>query len=218
VSDERGGDGRDAGAEGEDEDDAGADGSDGEGSPRESRADRLRRRRGAQRERVEEFSDVGTGEDEEPPEAAADDAASDRTVTGDVAMRDAATGSAGQGQRSAVDGDAPTRTDESTATDGSATVDGDDGGSDIDASTGSDERLGTSVKEEQVGTYMYLPESQKKEVERRYTVLKAEFEYEFERDFEKNRHFFPLLVEHGLSGLDEADAEDVRGMLESLDR
>lgn len=33
-----------------------------------------------------------------------------------------------------------------------------------------------SVKEEQVGTYMYLPESQKKEVERLYNVLKADYE------------------------------------------
>ncbi|MFC6727019.1 hypothetical protein ACFQE1_22085, partial [Halobium palmae] len=76
----------------------------------------------------------------------------------------------------------------------------------------------TSVKEEQVGTYMYLPKRQKKDVERRYTVLKADFEYEFDRDFEKNRHFFPLLVEHGLRRLEEASATDVREMLRALDR
>ena len=73
-----------------------------------------------------------------------------------------------------------------------------------------------SVKEEQVGTYMYLPEPQKKEVERLYSVLKADYEYEFDEEFEKNRHFFPILIQHGLDGLDGLDASDVREHLEGL--
>lgn len=71
----------------------------------------------------------------------------------------------------------------------------------------------TSVKEEQIGTYMYLPESQKKEVERLYTVLKADYEYEFEDEFEKNRHFFPMLIQYRLDGL---EASEVRDKLDSL--
>lgn len=73
-----------------------------------------------------------------------------------------------------------------------------------------------SVKEEQVGTYMYLPESQKKEVERLYSILKADYEYEYDEEFEKNRHFYPLLIQYGLDGLDSLDASDIRTRLESI--
>ena len=73
-----------------------------------------------------------------------------------------------------------------------------------------------SVKEEQVGTYMYLPKSQKKEIERLYSILKADFEYEFDTEFEKNRHFFPLLVQYGLDGLDGLDASEVKERLDSM--
>ncbi|MFC6993521.1 hypothetical protein ACFQH3_18450 [Haladaptatus sp. GCM10025707] len=74
----------------------------------------------------------------------------------------------------------------------------------------------SSVKEEQVGTYMYLPESQKKELERVYTVAKAQYEYEFDADFEKNRHFFPLLIQYGIETLDGASAADIKALLEDL--
>lgn len=76
----------------------------------------------------------------------------------------------------------------------------------------------TSVKDEQVGTYMYLPEWQKKELDRVYGLLKAQYEYEFDADFEKNRHFFPLVVRHGLETLDGASAADVDEYLSRLDR
>jgi hypothetical protein len=72
------------------------------------------------------------------------------------------------------------------------------------------------VKSEQVGTYMYLPKSQKKELERLYNVLKADYEYEYDTDFEKNRHFYPLVVQYGLDGLDNLDASEIRERLESL--
>jgi hypothetical protein len=147
---------------------------------RESRADRLRRRRGAQRERVEDDPESDT----EERTGAEPDHADGKAV----------------GEPNAVDG---VEADSAVAT--------------ADADTDTDAEAGGSVKDEQVGTYMYLPKDQKREVEHRYTVLKAEFEYAFDRDFEKNRHFFPLLVEHGLSGLDGADADDVRGMLQSLE-
>lgn len=74
----------------------------------------------------------------------------------------------------------------------------------------------SSVKDEQVGTYMYLPQSQKKELDRLYNILKAEYEYEFDEEFEKNRHFFPLVVQHGLDGLDSLDASEIKDRLESV--
>ena len=73
-----------------------------------------------------------------------------------------------------------------------------------------------SVKEEQVGTYMYLPQSQKKEIERLYNVLKAEFEYEYDDEFEKNRAFYPLLVQYGLDGLEDLDAQTIKTYLDGL--
>ena len=71
-----------------------------------------------------------------------------------------------------------------------------------------------TVKQEQVGTYMYLYESQKKEIDRLYNVLKAEYEFEFDHEFEKNRHFYPLLVRHGLDGLESLDALEIKERLE----
>ena len=73
-----------------------------------------------------------------------------------------------------------------------------------------------SVKDEQVGTYMYIPESQKKEIERLYNVLKAEYEYEYDEEFEKNRSFYPLLVQHGLESLEGLDAEELRSRLQEI--
>jgi hypothetical protein len=72
------------------------------------------------------------------------------------------------------------------------------------------------VKEEQVGTYMYLPQSQKKELERLYNVLKAEYEYEYDEQFEKNRAFYPLVVKYGFESLDSMDISEVRDSLETL--
>jgi hypothetical protein len=74
-----------------------------------------------------------------------------------------------------------------------------------------------SVKDEQVGTYMYLPESQKRELSRVFNVTKAEYEYEFDEEFEKNRHFYPLLVQFGIETLDDASATEVRALLDELD-
>jgi hypothetical protein len=73
-----------------------------------------------------------------------------------------------------------------------------------------------SVKEEQTPVYMYLPESQTRELKRLYNVLKAEYEYEYDEDFEKNRHFYPLLVQYGLDGLEGSNASELRERLASL--
>lgn len=85
-----------------------------------------------------------------------------------------------------------------------------------DDSTGESSTDDRSVKEEQVGTYMYLPGSQKRELKRVFNVIKAQYEYEFDEKFEKNRHFYPLLVQFGIESLDGASASEVRDLLEEL--
>lgn len=87
--------------------------------------------------------------------------------------------------------------------------------SDSDPEGGSSTVEGT-VKDEQVGTYMYVPKTQKKQIQRCYNVLKAEYEYEFERSFEKNRHFYPLLIQYGLDSLDGLDAMEIQDRLDSI--
>ena len=76
----------------------------------------------------------------------------------------------------------------------------------------------TTVKDEQVGTYMYLPETQTKLLKRRFNVLKAEYEFEYDDEFEKNRHFYPLVVKYGLDDLDGLEASEIRERLDGLDR
>ena len=101
---------------------------------------------------------------------------------------------------------------ESTDTPPAATAPGKE--SDPDAAETTEESA--SIKDEQVGTYMYIPESQKRELQRCYNVLKAEYEYEFDTTFEKNRHFYPLLVQYGLDGLDSLDATEIQTRLDRL--
>lgn len=99
----------------------------------------------------------------------------------------------------------------------SASVDADTGTAGTTATTSDDSiNQKSTVREEQVGTYMYIPEWQKKEIQRQYNVLKAEYEYEFEDAFEKNRHFYPLLVQYGLDSLDGLDAMEIQDMLDSI--
>ena len=89
-----------------------------------------------------------------------------------------------------------------------------EGDSTGDDQTGDSER-DVPIKEKQVGTYMYLPETQTKELRRLYNVLKAEYEFEYDEEFEKNRHFYPLIIQHGLDGLDGLDASEIRDRLEA---
>lgn len=81
-----------------------------------------------------------------------------------------------------------------------------------------DEQSGSakpSVKDEQVGRYLYLPERQNKRIDQVYNRLKADYEFEYDEELEKNRHYYPLLVKYGLEGLDGFDASDVRDALDS---
>lgn len=85
-----------------------------------------------------------------------------------------------------------------------------------DPETAEDSSREASVKEEQVGTYMYLPKTQAKDLKRLYNVLKAEYEFEFDDEFEKNRHFYPLVVQYGLESLDGMDASEIKERLEEM--
>lgn len=85
-----------------------------------------------------------------------------------------------------------------------------------DEATASNTSDSVSIKDEQIGTYMYLPEFQTKELRRLYNVLKAEYEFKYDDEFEKNRHFYPLVVQYGLDGLDGLDMSEIRSRLEQL--
>ena len=75
----------------------------------------------------------------------------------------------------------------------------------------------SNVKKDQVGTYMYLPENQHQELSRQFNLLKAEYEYVYNEEFEKNRHFYPLVIEYGLESLESLDASEIQEKLDSLD-
>ncbi len=73
-----------------------------------------------------------------------------------------------------------------------------------------------SLKDELVGTYMYLPEGLKEDVDRYYKKLSGDYEFEYGDELEKNRHYYQLVVRHGFEAVREADTEEVREMVEAL--
>jgi len=75
----------------------------------------------------------------------------------------------------------------------------------------------TSVKEDRPAQMMYLPESMQREMNRQFGMLETEFEYEFGEDFEKNRHYFPLIVKAGLDSLDELDVQEIKDKIDNLE-
>lgn len=75
----------------------------------------------------------------------------------------------------------------------------------------------TSVKEDRPAQMMYLPESMQREMNRQFGMIETEYEYEFSEDFEKNRHYFPLLIKAGLDSLDGLDIEDIKDKIDSFD-
>jgi len=141
----------------------------------DSRASRLRSRRGRARRRADEQQGAGDDTNDGGPEESTES-------TNGTATTDTGDGESAADQESSVKQDGPSG----------------------------------SVKDERVGTYMYLPESQKRELERVYGTLKVQYEYEFDEEFEKNRHFFPAVVRHGLENLDGMDATEVRAVVEDL--
>ncbi len=74
-----------------------------------------------------------------------------------------------------------------------------------------------SVKDARVGTYMYLPETQRTELNFRYKELNLAYERAFGDELEKNRHFYPLVVQAGLDALDGLDGEEIQELLMQLE-
>lgn len=88
--------------------------------------------------------------------------------------------------------------------------------SDTSEPSGASEAGERSVKDEQVGRYMYLPEGQNERVDDVFRRLQFHYAEEYGRELEKNRHYFPLVVRYGLDELDGWDASDVRDALDGM--
>ncbi|WP_458210670.1 hypothetical protein [Haladaptatus sp. NG-SE-30] len=90
--------------------------------------------------------------------------------------------------------------------------------SEHDETDGTDEQSkAESVKDARVGTYMYLPEDQRSKLNFRYKELNLTYERSFGEELEKNRHFYPLVVQAGLEALDGLDGEELRERLSRLE-
>jgi hypothetical protein len=155
----------------------------------EDRADRLRRRRQRARDRALTGESEGAEDREDAEEAGGESEPSETGETEKTAKPDGTE-----------------KLDESGETDETDRAGESDGTS--------EEEPKLSVKDEQKPTYMYLPHGIRRDLDRAYSILKAEYEYEYEESFEKNRHFYPLVVSLGLEAVDELDAGDVRSRLE----
>jgi hypothetical protein len=159
------------------------------------RADRLRRRRQRARDRAQD--------DDSSESEATTDAGSDASEATD-------------GRETSEETAEPAKTDKLSkmaGTDGTAET---DRTGETDERTDADESAETptaSVKDEQTPTYMYLPHEVRRDLDRAYAMLKADYEYEFDESFEKNRHFYPLVVSLGLEAMADLDAEGVRDRL-----
>lgn len=74
-----------------------------------------------------------------------------------------------------------------------------------------------TVKEALQGIYLYGEPDQKKRIDRLYNRLKADYEYEYDDTLGKNEHFYRVLLEVGLEGLERMDVSELRSRLESLE-
>lgn len=57
---------------------------------------------------------------------------------------------------------------------------------------------------------MHLSEEQHKRLMHLYTRMKADYEFEFDDEFEKNRHYFPLVPQYGLDQFEDRDTAEIR--------
>lgn len=73
-----------------------------------------------------------------------------------------------------------------------------------------------SVKDEQIGTYMYLPETVAEELAYQFKLNSAEFERATSTEFEKNRHWYPLVISLGLEQVEEMDPDEMQAALASI--
>lgn len=102
-------------------------------------------------------------------------------------------------------------TDNTVKTDNTPQTDNTSNGGEPDDASNTSQSVGLSqTTREQM---MHLTEEQHKELHHVYTRMKADFEYEFDQNFELNRHFFPLVLRHGLDDLLEMDSSTVHDEL-----
>ena len=80
----------------------------------------------------------------------------------------------------------------------------------------SDNSSSQTIKDERREKMFYLSPEQHKEVDYVYNKLKTEYEYEYEETFLKNRHYYPLVVKHGLDDLDGLEPSEVHDLLTGL--
>lgn len=64
---------------------------------------------------------------------------------------------------------------------------------------------------------MRLTNEQYRDLHHVYNQLKTEYEYEYDEEFELNRHYFPLLLKLALPELRDLDAEDLRAELKEME-
>jgi len=89
--------------------------------------------------------------------------------------------------------------------------------SEVDESEKTSKTDKPSVKDELVGTYMYLPESLKQDVDRYYKKISGDYEFEYGEEMEKNRHYYQLVVRQGFKTIRDADIEEIHEMMQELD-
>ena len=80
-----------------------------------------------------------------------------------------------------------------------------------------DEDDAASIKDDRVGTYMYLPEELKRELDFAFRELSLDYERAFSEEFEKNRHFYPLVIRAGLDRVDDLDEAAIRERLDEIE-
>jgi hypothetical protein len=84
------------------------------------------------------------------------------------------------------------------------------------AATDSDTESVT-VKEALQGIYLYGDPDQKDRIDMLYNRLKADYEYEYDDTLGKNEHFYRVLLEVGLEGLESMDVSELQARLEELE-
>ena len=87
---------------------------------------------------------------------------------------------------------------------------------DEEEDTGNDNSGSQTIKDERREKMFYLSPEQHKEVDYVYNKIKTEYEYEYEETFLKNRHYYPLVVKHGLDDLDGLEPSEVHDLLTDL--
>lgn len=80
----------------------------------------------------------------------------------------------------------------------------------------SNESALSGVKDTQVGTYMYLPESLADDLGYQFKFASAEYERVHDQELEKNRHWYPLVVGLGLELLEEMGPHELHDELDRV--